>query len=168
MVRDLRGRPDASVCKDDRACKGFKMRYPIDGFDDHSDGDDDDDEMRMTCYNGGLTVDRGFQMCDVTNRKIIDTIPGNRPPQVTFSCSAGGPKSNSTLNNGRYGLLGDDSLEPSDEKGTCGFQFWVDRIESFYCKLEQCDWTAEEGYGEENRQPGYADFRWKQRDTLSL
>jgi hypothetical protein len=144
------------------------MRYPIDGFDDHSDGDDDDDEMRMTCYNGGLTVDRGFQMCDVTNRKIIDTIPGNRPPQVTFSCSAGGPKSNSTLNNGRYGLLGDDSLEPSDEKGTCGFQFWVDRIESFYCKLEQCDWTAEEGYGEENRQPGYADFRWKQRDTLSL
>lgn len=163
MVRAQPEHPDTPVCKDERACKGFKMRNPVDGFDDpstHHPDDDDDDEMRMTCYKGGLTVDRGFQMCDVTNRKIIDTIPNNRPPQVTFSCSAGGPESNSSLSSGRYGLLGDDSLEPSDEKGTCGFQFWVDRIESFYCKLEQCDWIAEEGYGGEDWQPEYADPRW--------
>lgn len=143
-----------SVCKDDRACKGFKLRNPVDGFDDpahhHSDDDDgkDDEEKQMTCYKGGLAVDRNFQMCDVTNRKIIDTIPNNKPPQVTFSCSASGPHSNSSLANGRYGLLNGDTLDPPQELGTCGFQFWVDRIESFYCKLEQCQWTAEEGYGE--------------------
>ncbi|BEI83347.1 hypothetical protein CcaverHIS002_0312150 [Cutaneotrichosporon cavernicola] len=147
---------NCNLCKDDRACKGFKMRDPLTGLHDPSsehadDGDNhDDDEMRMTCYKGGITVDRGFQMCDVTNRKIIDTIPNNRPPQVTFSCTAGGPQSNSSLNNGRYGLVGDDTILPYEEKGTCGFQFWVDRIESFYCKLEQCDWIAEEGYDGSN------------------
>lgn len=132
------------------------MRDPLTGFHDASgdgdedDSDDDEDDMRMTCYKGGLTVDRGFQMCDVTNRKIIDTIPDNKPPQVTFSCTAGGPQSNSSLSNGRYGLVGDDGLQPLVEKGTCGFQFWVDRIESFYCKLEDCEWTAEEGFDGSN------------------
>lgn len=123
----------------------------MDGFDSHDDHDDDKDdkEDQMVCYKGGLAVERNFQMCDVTNRKIIDTIPNNKPPQVTFSCSANGPNSNSTVPvGGRYGLLGDDTLDPPDEQGSCGFQFWVDRIESFYCKLNECSWTAEEGYGE--------------------
>lgn len=145
------------------------MRNPIEGFNLSDDDDKDDDEMDMTCYKEGLAVDRNFQMCDVTNRKIIDTIPDNKPPQVTFSCSAGGPRSNSSLvGGGRYGFLDDDTLDPSDKMGTCGFQFWVDRIESFYCKLEECQWTAEEGYGETSLSLELADARWKQRDPLSL
>ncbi|CAG8472928.1 5641_t:CDS:10 [Diversispora eburnea] len=38
------------------------------------------------CYKGGLTVKENFQMCDVTNRKILDMLP-DQPPQVTFSCN---------------------------------------------------------------------------------
>lgn len=104
----------------------------------------------MVCYKGGLAVETNFQMCDVTNRKIIDTIPDNKPPQVTFSCSAGGPSSNKTDYSGLglgLGLFGsgdvDDPIE--QEKGVCNFQFWVDRIESFYCKLEECSWNAMQG-----------------------
>ncbi|CAG8743774.1 7978_t:CDS:2, partial [Acaulospora morrowiae] len=37
-----------------------------------------------TCYKGGLTVHENFQMCNVTNKKILDMLP-NQPPQVTFS-----------------------------------------------------------------------------------
>ncbi|RUO96174.1 hypothetical protein BC936DRAFT_142482 [Jimgerdemannia flammicorona] len=39
-----------------------------------------------TCYRGGVTVFENHQMCNVTNRKIIDTLAG-QIPQVTFSCS---------------------------------------------------------------------------------
>lgn len=92
----------------------------------------------MVCYKGGLAVERNFQMCDVTNRKIKDTIPDGKLPQVTFSCDANGPKSNVSYTPPL------DFLDPEDT-GTCGFQFWVDKIESFYCKLEQCSWNAQVG-----------------------
>ena len=42
---------------------------------------------------------------------IIALLP-DRPPQVTFSCNK--------------------------IDGTCLFQFWVNRVESFYCGLESC------------------------------
>ncbi|KAF7981305.1 hypothetical protein HWV62_34233 [Athelia sp. TMB] len=58
-------------------------------------------------------------MCDVTNRKILDMLPG-RPPQVTFSC------------------------DTSDK--TCDFQFWTAQVESFYCHLEECKSTSSAGY----------------------
>ncbi|KAG6843781.1 hypothetical protein H0H87_000561 [Tephrocybe sp. NHM501043] len=58
-------------------------------------------------------------MCDVTNRKIIDMLPG-RPPQVTFSCDS------------------------SDR--TCAFQFWTAQVESFYCALEECSSATQPGY----------------------
>ena len=35
-----------------------------------------------------------------------------------------------------------------DEEGTCSFQFWVDRIESFYCKLDSCSWQAKADFSE--------------------
>ncbi len=35
-----------------------------------------------------------------------------------------------------------------DTLGTCDFQFWVDRIESFYCHLDKCSWQSNENYGE--------------------
>jgi hypothetical protein len=97
----------------------------------------------MVCYKGGLAIEQNFQMCDVTNRKIRDTIPNNKPPQVTFSCTKGGPKSNATGLVSSMGMF--DALDAGDELGTCGFQFWVDRKESFYCSLKECQWEATQG-----------------------
>ncbi|EYE99659.1 putative ATP-dependent permease ADP1 [Aspergillus ruber CBS 135680] len=71
------------------------------------------------CYQQGVTVNENHQMCDVTNRKIVDLL-GERKPQVTFSCEA--------------------------EEHTCNFQFWVDQRESFYCELDTCDWKLETDY----------------------
>ncbi|KAF8983759.1 hypothetical protein BGZ46_009635 [Entomortierella lignicola] len=65
-----------------------------------------------TCYKGGLTVNESFQQCDVTNRKILDTLGPDQPPAITFSCNQ--------LNK------------------TCDFQFWVAQEESFYCHLDEC------------------------------
>lgn len=67
-----------------------------------------------TCYKGGLVVHENHQMCDVTNQKILDQLK-EKKPQVTFSCR--------------------------EEDKTCNFQFWVDRVESFYCGLEDCEFS---------------------------
>ncbi|KAL9619203.1 MAG: hypothetical protein Q9160_006138 [Pyrenula sp. 1 TL-2023] len=67
------------------------------------------------CYKQGLVVNENFQMCNVTNRKILDQLK-EKQPQVTFSCKA--------------------------EDQTCNFQFWVDRKESFYCALDTCSWDG--------------------------
>ncbi|KAK9708293.1 FAD-dependent urate hydroxylase [Basidiobolus ranarum] len=72
-----------------------------------------------TCYKGGLVVFNNYQVCDVTNKKIIDMLP-DQPPQVTFNCNA-------------------------NEK-TCGFQFWIDQIESFYCTLDHCEFREDRSY----------------------
>lgn len=68
--------------------------------------------LNGTCYKGGLTVNKNYQQCNVTNAKIIRMLPGT-PPQVTFSC------------------------DRPDRK--CDFQFWVGEVESFFCSLGQCD-----------------------------
>lgn len=68
------------------------------------------------CYSQGVTVKENFQMCDVTNRKILDQLK-EKKPQVTFSCKA--------------------------EDHSCNFQFWVDQVESFYCGLDTCEWGLE-------------------------
>ncbi len=39
------------------------------------------------CYQNGEVVHENFQMCDVTNKKIVDILEGRRP-QVTFTCNA--------------------------------------------------------------------------------
>lgn len=87
------------------------------------------------------------------DRKIIDTIPDNKPPQVTFTCSANGPASNFTHPSSRgmgtdpKALGGMSSLADGQEMGTCMFQFWVDRIESFYCNLDECSWQSKDSFG---------------------
>ncbi|CAK4031470.1 ABC transporter [Lecanosticta acicola] len=65
------------------------------------------------CYREGAVVKENFQMCDITNRKILDTLKDQKP-QATFSCNA--------------------------ERAECNFQFWVDQKESFYCALDTCTW----------------------------
>ncbi|PNS21841.1 ABC transporter G family member [Sphaceloma murrayae] len=68
------------------------------------------------CYREGLVVNENYQMCDVTNKKILDQLKEQKP-QVTFSCNA--------------------------QREECNFQFWVDQKESFYCALDTCKWSAE-------------------------
>ncbi|CDO70642.1 hypothetical protein BN946_scf184756.g8 [Trametes cinnabarina] len=103
---------NCNVCQTDNACVGFPLRgQPI---------GDDDRVGNMTCYKGGETVFNNHQMCNVTNRKILDMLPG-RPPQVTFSCDK--------------------------EDSTCQFQFWTAQVESFYCELRECSSRAEREYG---------------------
>ncbi|OLL24559.1 ABC transporter G family member [Neolecta irregularis DAH-3] len=71
------------------------------------------------CYKGGLTVKENHQMCNVTNRKILDQLK-EKLPQVTFSCNR--------------------------ELQQCNFQFWVDQIESFYCGLNSCTFEEDIQY----------------------
>lgn len=63
------------------------------------------------CYTEGLLVKENYQVCNVTNRKIVDMLD-DKKAQVTFSCNAADAQ--------------------------CGFQFWVDEEESFYCQLDGC------------------------------
>lgn len=39
------------------------------------------------CYKQALVVNENYQMCDVTNRKILDQLK-DKKPQATFSCKA--------------------------------------------------------------------------------
>ncbi|KAL3421365.1 ATP-binding subfamily g member 2 [Phlyctema vagabunda] len=71
------------------------------------------------CYQNGEVIKENYQMCDVTNRKILDILNG-KIPQVTFTCNA--------------------------ERDTCDFQFWVDQRESFYCALDSCASSADNAY----------------------
>ncbi|QSS48919.1 ATP-binding cassette protein [Histoplasma capsulatum var. duboisii H88] len=73
------------------------------------------------CYKDGVTQKENYQMCAVTNRKIVDML-GDQKPEVTFSC------------------------KESDHK--CNFQFWVDQVESFYCNLDTCKWGMESTYSQ--------------------
>lgn len=60
---------NCNVCKDDRACDSL-MPEGKDGV----------------CYKEGVVQHENFQMCDITNRKIIDQLDP-RIPQATFSCN---------------------------------------------------------------------------------
>ncbi|CAI7614595.1 hypothetical protein N7533_013384 [Penicillium manginii] len=95
--KDGWGGINCNVCQNDNACDAM-MPEGKDGV----------------CYKEGVTAKENFQMCDVTNRKILDQL-GDRKPQVTFSCK--------------------------DDDKSCNFQFWVDQVESFYCGLDTCDWN---------------------------
>ncbi|QRV74844.1 ATP-dependent permease [Ceratobasidium sp. AG-Ba] len=113
---------NCNVCQTDEACVNFPLRGGPDGellTRQVSTSEPDIPVANMTCYKGGLTVQQNHQMCDVTNRKILDMLP-DRPPQVTFSCDKG--------------------------DATCAFQFWIGRVESFYCALDQCTSDLKVGY----------------------
>lgn len=69
------------------------------------------------CYTQGLVVHENYQICNVTNKAILDQIDP-RKPEVTFSCNA--------------------------DHATCNFQFWIDQKESFYCALDNCAWSAQD------------------------
>ncbi|KAF7289666.1 ABC transporter protein [Mycena chlorophos] len=97
---------NCNVCQTNQACANFPLAGEPSNLDDEIDPED------MRCYTGGETVFNNHQMCNVTNRKIIDQVGADRPVQVTFSCDK--------------------------QDAECQFQFWVDQKESFYCALDQC------------------------------
>ena len=66
---------NCNVCKTDNACRAM---YPP------SDGSAQEGAV---CYKEALVVKENFQMCNVTNQKIIDQLKDDAP-QVTFSCNA--------------------------------------------------------------------------------
>lgn len=63
----LRG---SAVCQTDRACNAMMP-----------------EGKGGVCYQQGVVVNENYQMCDVTNRKILDQLKDDKP-QVTFSCNA--------------------------------------------------------------------------------
>ncbi|KAH3665411.1 hypothetical protein OGAPHI_003595 [Ogataea philodendri] len=68
-------------------------------------------DLKGTCYQSGILVNKNHQMCDVTNKKIVEILDGKKP-QVTFSCNK--------------------------TSARCDFQFWIAEEESFYCDLSKC------------------------------
>ncbi|KAK7682498.1 hypothetical protein QCA50_014298 [Cerrena zonata] len=118
--KDGWGGVNCNVCKTDNACANFPVPGGHDADDDNNiPGGGEVGVANMTCYNGGVTVYENHQVCDVTNRKILDQLDG-RKPEVTFSCNK--------------------------ELGTCQFQFWAAQVESFYCGLDTCESDFQVGY----------------------
>ena len=64
-----------NVCKTDDACRAM-LPANENGLDDGA-----------VCYQEPLVVKENYQMCDVTNPKIIDQLK-DEAPQITFSCNA--------------------------------------------------------------------------------
>lgn len=60
------------------------------------------------CYTDGVVVKENYQMCDVTNRKILDQLK-ERKPQITFSCNGEDATCNfqCMLASGNFGRLAD-------------------------------------------------------------
>ncbi|BGP38555.1 FAD-dependent urate hydroxylase [Rhodotorula kratochvilovae] len=114
--KDGWGGINCNVCETDQACEDL---LPRDAAAALRGGSKEDDEDTAVCYKEGYGVKEMYQMCDVTNRKILDMLP-NRPPQVTFTCDMASQE--------------------------CGFQFWIGRVESFYCGLQNCTATHDVGF----------------------
>ena len=77
-----------------------------------------DQKDEAVCYTDGMVVKENFQMCNITNKKIVEQLRHDGIPQATFSCNA--------------------------DRRSCNFQFWVKQKESFYCALDGCDWKRQE------------------------
>lgn len=62
---------NCNVCKTDQACNAL-MPEGAGGV----------------CFKQSVVVNENHQMCDVTNKKIVDQLQDRGKPQVTFSCNA--------------------------------------------------------------------------------
>lgn len=60
---------NCNVCTTDQACNALMP-----------------EDTGGVCYSDGVVVKENYQMCDVTNRKILDQLK-ERKPQITFSCN---------------------------------------------------------------------------------
>lgn len=87
---------NCNMCTEDKVCNSFVP-----------------EGLEGTCYQGGILVHEFHQVCEVTNKKILEVLNG-KIPEVTFTCNK--------------------------TSAECSFQFWVDEDESFYCDLTKCDY----------------------------
>ncbi|KAJ6557705.1 hypothetical protein B0H19DRAFT_1028281 [Mycena capillaripes] len=112
--KDGWGGINCNVCKTDAVCAGF----PLPGGEKVHPNPEG-----MSCYKGGDVVFSMHQVCNVTNRLIVQEAEG-RPVQATFNCNA--------------------------PNATCAFQLWIAEVESFYCALEECvsETASTSGYEE--------------------
>ncbi|KAA1070223.1 hypothetical protein PGT21_004356 [Puccinia graminis f. sp. tritici] len=117
---------NCNVCETDQACSALlpsldhSTGRPTHPSSSHlSTSETPSNKSEAVCYKGGYTVKESYQMCNVTNRKILDMLPG-RPPQASFTCDT--------------------------NKSSCQFQFWIGYIESFYCAFDDCQQSIEVGY----------------------
>lgn len=67
---------NCNVCKTDDACQAM-MPEGVEGV----------------CYREGLVVNENYQMCDITNKKIVEQLKDQKP-QATFSCNTETEKCN--------------------------------------------------------------------------
>ncbi|KAH0559401.1 hypothetical protein GP486_004086, partial [Trichoglossum hirsutum] len=74
------------------------------------------------CYSGGIAVKENYQMCDVTNRKILDQLKERKPQGYLVRSYA------------FASLVTDAAL------------VWVGQVESFYCALDKCHWDVNNEY----------------------
>lgn len=86
---------NCNLCTEDSVCDAFLP-----------------DDLKGTCYKQGIIVNQFHQMCDVTNKKIVQILNGKKP-QITFTCNR--------------------------TSADCNFQFWILEKESFYCDLSKCE-----------------------------
>jgi len=86
---------NCNLCEEDSVCNKFVP-----------------EGLEGTCYKGGILVHNFHQMCDVTNKKILQIL-GGKIPQATFECNK--------------------------TSAECSFQFWIEQDESFFCDLTSCD-----------------------------
>ena len=91
---------NCNLCTEDQVCQSFF--------------DDPELAKGAVCNTNGMMVNKIYQACDVTNEKIIELLP-NQKPQVSFHC------------------------DNSDKE--CYFQFWTNQVESFYCGFDTCEFT---------------------------
>ncbi|KAG0144632.1 hypothetical protein CROQUDRAFT_659689 [Cronartium quercuum f. sp. fusiforme G11] len=115
---------NCNVCETDQACSALVP--PVDRHTGRpmyagslADEGNETESSDAVCYKGGFAVRKNHQMCNVTNRKILDMLP-DRPPQVSFTCDM--------------------------NTAACQFQFWIGGIESFYCAFDQCRQSIQVGY----------------------
>ena len=62
---------NCNVCTENKACTAL-INVPDDGG--------------AVCYQNGDVVKENYQMCDITNNKIIEILKGKKP-QATFTCN---------------------------------------------------------------------------------
>lgn len=90
-----------------------------------------DSEEGGVCYQMGNVLKNNYQMCDVTNDKIRDLL-GEQLPQVTFTCDA--PDGKCDFQCERSLLCVHRDITKANT-----IAVWVDREESFYCTLGDCE-----------------------------
>ncbi|TGJ79112.1 hypothetical protein E0Z10_g9653 [Xylaria hypoxylon] len=112
---------NCNVCTDDKSCNAL-METGEDGV----------------CYQNGEVVNNNYQMCGVTNEKILSMLDGN-PPRLLSPATNKMASVTFNVSNLSVKLV---DLFTGQTELTSNVLVWVDRVESFYCHLDNCESSA--------------------------